>query len=407
MNATSLSSGVADVFRKATSLFRPGVALSSLGEVNAQDASSGYMSRFDLKGHGIALPDVVEFPDFEGITTFPAGTNEEGRLHSQFSQAFDQCDTELLDRSIKQLKSEIEKAFDFTDEENEIKAVQFKNITSIANWYLRYKRQWSSVDRSDIPTSPTFETLRAEGVLGCTIDTDVLQKLLDKDIDNLLAQKVDGVCSPGQGYDRFKMLINNGEHDSLFASLREQMTGRGVLAAAAKYMNCGDLDFKHACLHVCTPEDTHFTQTLQDCTTTSKLVGLHIDPKPVMKIIVYLNEVTDESGPFAFVPQSHRWYFDETEMIFAKGNSTGNYLHSHLHREVASRFPPHFRKNSIIGRFVLDGTPESELLLNAEKRFTTADGGNCIVFDPGNGLHRGGMCASQNRINLQIVLTEK
>ena len=407
MNATSLTSGVANVFRQAASLFRQSEPTPIQTEPQAESAPIGYMSRFDISDHGFALPDVVDFPEFQGISAFPAGTDAEQRLYKQFSQAFDQCDTQLLAQSISQLRAEIENRFDFTEEEDQIKAVQFKNLTSIANWYLRYKTQWSSMDRSDIPANSTFDVLKNDGVFGCTIDTRKLQQLLDQDVSNLLAHKLEGICTPGQGYDRFKMLINNGEHDQLFAALREQMTDQGVLSAAAKYMNSGDLDFKHACLHVCTPEDTHFTQTLQDCKTTSKLIGLHIDPKPVLKIIVYLNDVTKESGPFAYVPQSHRWYFDETEMIFAKGNSTGNYLHSPVHREVASRFPPSFRKNSIIGRFVLDGTSESERLLAAEKLFTTADGGNCIVFDPGNGLHRGGMCASQNRINLQIVLTEK
>lgn len=368
------------------------------------DSPQGYESRFDIDDHGIALPDMAKFPEFSTLKAFPENTAIERDLHQRFRDAFLQSDVELFNQSVGRLQNTVE---DFLGErseaDNEILRKQFKNIGAIARWFIGYKKVWGESSRDDIPSSPIFEALQSEGVYGCHIDTSVVNALIKTDIQNLLSQEVTNICKPGEGYDRSKMLFNDGSNDSLFTALRNEIGGHGILSAASKHHNSSDLDFKHACLHVCTPNDTHFTQTLQDCQTTSKLIGLHVDPKPVIKIIVYLNDVTATSGPFTFIPESHRWRYDETEMICAKGNSTGNYLHSPEHRRIAAAFPPVFRRNAIIGRFILDGTPESERLLATERSYTS-DVANCITFDPGNGLHRGGICTSGNRINLQIAL---
>ena len=39
----------------------------------------------------------------------------------------------------------------------------------------------------------------------------------------------------------------------------------------------------------------------------SSLIGMHFDPKAVMKSIIYLNDVGEESGPFSVVPSTNRW----------------------------------------------------------------------------------------------------
>lgn len=395
MSTAGLQTEIYNVFRKATRFLS--------GPPKTEKPP--YESRFDITDHGMLLPDIADFPECAEVDRFPSGTQEERSLHLKFANAFRTCDSSLFSEAMASLDQAVSSRFPLRPHQEPIKLQQLKNVSAMGNWYINYKSTWEANKRSDIASNDAFDALAADGVHASHIQTDRMCGILKGDIDELLNRKVDGVCRPGEGYDRSRIFPNNGDHDNLFSAIREELSRQGILAAAAKYHNANDLDFKHACLHICTPEDTHFTQTLQDCTTTSQLIGMHVDPKPVMKIIIYLNEVTEAAGPFCFVPGSHRWYFDETELLVAKGNSTGNYLHTPDHRQVALMFPARFRKNAIVGRFILDGTPLSHQLLRREVQYTSAIG-NCLAFDPGNGFHRGGLCTTNNRINLQIVLSE-
>lgn len=157
-------------------------------------------------------------------------------------------------------------------------------------------------------------------------------------------------------------------------------------------------------VHVSRPGDRHHYQQFRDCKTTTRLLNLHMDPKPgVTKAIVYLSEVTEEDGPFQFIAGSQDWEIDPIQRLFAWGNSVGNYLHTSEHRRVASAFPSRYRRNAIVGRLIPDGSDLSEILLRSLKTFTS-DVANVMVFDPSYNLHRGGQCRTGMRVNLQVIL---
>ena len=91
------------------------------------------------------------------------------------------------------------------------------------------------------------------------------------------------------------------------------------------------------------------------------------------------------------------------ERIFAWGTSVGNYCHNPEHRIVANAFPKRYRKNSIIGRLIPDGSELSDFLL-AETTEYLSDTATVMIFDPTFGFHRGGICKSGTRINLQVIM---
>ncbi|MEE8234250.1 MAG: hypothetical protein V3R41_06190 [Gammaproteobacteria bacterium] len=152
------------------------------------------------------------------------------------------------------------------------------------------------------------------------------------------------------------------------------------------------------------PSDQHHYQTFNDSPTGSNLLNLHMDPKPgVMKVMIYLNNVAEDNGPFQAIPNSNHWEIDSIQQIFAWGNSTGNYCHTPLHRKVACAFPSFFRRNAIVGRLIPDGSTQSEMLLSKLITYTS-EKANVILFDPSYTFHRGGLCNEGERINLQVVM---
>ena len=59
--------------------------------------------------------------------------------------------------------------------------------------------------------------------------------------------------------------------------------------------------------------------------------------------------------------------------------------------------PKELRKNVILGRYVLDGTKLSDFLLSQMHEYTS-DECNCIIFDPAQTLHRGGLSNTKTEL---------
>ena len=106
---------------------------------------------------------------------------------------------------------------------------------------------------------------------------------------------------------------------------------------------------------------------------------------------------------FTTIPKSNRWYHPEFERIIACGNSVGNYLSSPDHRKAMSIFPDVMTKNVIMGKYFQDGSDNSNILLNNMHKYTSSEA-DCILFDPSQTIHRGGLCDEGERVNLQIIM---
>ena len=142
---------------------------------------------------------------------------------------------------------------------------------------------------------------------------------------------------------------------------------------------------------------------LYDCDTITKTTNTHIDPKEdVMKAMVYLNDVDEDTGPFCYVEKSNRWVYDSVQDIFGRSITTASYCCDPESRKKVFQFPKFLRVSHNFGRLLLDGTPEQDKILNEQTIFTRSMGNVC-VFDPA-GIHKGGICNSKNRIALQVLM---
>jgi hypothetical protein len=226
--------------------------------------------------------------------------------------------------------------------------------------------------------------------------------MLSEQIDRLLAIQ-DHEAKP-HFYDRF-VTMRKTDRPDVFKAVEEIFNQNNVFTGSSKYnRNSRNLALDTIALHIATPSDTHHYQTLKDLPTTSKCISLHMDPKfNLIKSILYLQDVDEDAGPFTTVPTSNRWFYDPFERMVACGNSTGNYLDSQDKRDAILCMPSKMRKNVILGRYILDGTDTSKMLLNKMHKYTS-DHADCIIFDPTQTLHRGGLCNKGHRINLQILM---
>lgn len=355
-----------------------------------------------IKDHGFELPDICDFPD-AGESLYPEDLDFEP-YDTKFFKCFSKKDTELFNKTYNNFCNDLLKKVTLDKHEREILNEMSKRVkAAVDSYFISCKEQ---VDRPDIKSTPVYEQLEEEGCAGYKVDETFLNQvrtLLSKDIQKLQKQPD---TKPGNvhSYDRI-IRYKKLNSPKLFDLVTKIMKQQGGLPALRKYnRNKKNIEVVGVGLHISRPTDQHHLSTLEDMPTTSKLISLHSDPKyNLMKAIVYLNEVDLHNGPFSTIPTSNRWYHDPFEKAIANGNSTGNYLNSPAHRKVLRIFPEVMRKNTIFGRYILDGTRTSDMLLEKIHPFTS-DEADCIIFDPANTMHRGGLCETGERINLQILM---
>ena len=351
--------------------------------------------------HNISLPDLCDFPD-AGCSIFPETlsfkTHKEHLNHSidiLDATKFKKVHIDLIKRIINTIKLD--------QEEIKILQEQIARIHQTIDVYFNYII--NKINRDDLPETKIYNNLKDEGCSPLElsdIDIKKLNKILGKEIDYL--QNINDHDAKPHFYDRFLQFKINDKPE-LFNELNNIFDKNQVFESASKYLGVNRmLRLDSIALHIATPTDNHHYQTLKDLPTTSKLISLHMDPKfNLVKSILYLNEVDKDTGPFTTIPGSNKWIYDKLERLVACGNSTGNYLHTPKHRKVMRMMPKELRKNVILGRYVLDGTKLSDFLLNQMHEYTS-DECNCIIFDPAQTLHRGGLSNTKNRINLQILM---
>lgn len=348
------------------------------------------------KNHNIILPDIADFPDCHKFKKVER-TKAIKKSVKESQRSLDKGDYDRFSKSLTALIEESDRQSPLPEKLKSIRAKQFTRIREMGRQHIQDEKRKLSVSRSDLPDSEAYRALEHDGVYQTSIDSKKIELLLAEKIKTLMLKTPDEM---ERGYDRSITLSRDDAE--VFNEINHRYKAAGLLDAVSKYHHSGDLKVKSICLHVAAPEDTHYNQTLKDSSHNTKLVGLHFDPKYVMKSLLYLNDVDEGSGPFTFLPGSHRWWFPSASKVFAKGMSVGNYLNSEGHRQVAMQLPQGLRTNSIVGRLIPDGTPLSDRLLANEILYTGARG-TALLFDPSTGFHRGGLCKSKRRINLQIV----
>jgi hypothetical protein len=143
------------------------------------------------------------------------------------------------------------------------------------------------------------------------------------------------------------------------------------------------------------------------------------ESRDAYKAIVCLDDVDEDGGPFGFVPPSYalprprlRWVAARanlTTLLAEEIRSTMPDAHpsrgvwtSQLARRFLGMLPVGLRSSSHFGYDLLDDSPQAARLLADEVRMLGA-AGQCVAFDGGRLVHRGGMVRRGYRTALQVV----
>jgi hypothetical protein len=155
-------------------------------------------------------------------------------------------------------------------------------------------------------------------------------------------------------------------------------------------------------------------------TAPARAAYFHSDEsRDVFKAIVYLDDVSDELGPFGFIPASFAAARPRLEWAVARANLTAlaspeikktlpdvhptrGVFTSRGARRLFGMLPPRFRLNSHFGFDVLDDSDLCQSLLGQEVK-VVAPAGHVIVFDGSRVVHRGGLVRRGRRAALQVV----
>jgi len=338
--------------------------------------------RFDnpIYDHGFVLPDIASFPDVAN----------EPRNESEDLSDIENLRNSIRNKDMSAFKSGYMKYVKHHDSK------LFSKLDQMFNHYCNFPK--SRVDMSGIKSNKIYDDLYENGVSFLDLNLDKCKKIVKPYVDELLGRE-DWRPPPGR-MDRLKKMNDT----PLRAEISKIFEESGIINAASKY-NKGNriLKVANVVLHVSTPTDTQWQQFLYDCSTITKTTNMHIDPKEdVIKSMVYLDDVDEDSGPFSYVQKSNRWIHDEVQDVFGRSITTGSYCYTPKVRSAVFQFPKSLRVSFNFGRLLLDNTPEQDRMLNDQTVFTSSLGNVC-VFDPA-GIHRGAVCNTKNRIALQVLM---
>ena len=336
--------------------------------------------RFDnpIFDHGFIFPDIADFPELKKEPRHHDIEDEHGVY--MMREAIKKSDLDMFKNGYRYY----------------MKNIDTKLSDKLDKMFKFYSRFQSSRQETTLPTNRVYEDLYENGVSCLKVDVSELKERLEQQV-NALSQRPDSRPPVGT-LDRVEELGPN------YINLLNNMFSKlGILQGATKYNKGRPLVVSRAVLHISTPTDQHWKHFLYDCDMLSKTTNLHIDPKEdTIKAIMYINDVTQEDGPFSYVLKSNRWVYDDLQNIFSRSISTSNYCSSPEHRAVVFQLPKVCRVTGFFGRLLLDDSTQQNMILEKE-RMLTSDLGNLCIFDPA-GMHRGGVCKQGTRVALQILM---
>ena len=312
----------------------------------------------------IVLPDLAEFPDF--IREPSNTTDRMTYIVGPMLEAIEQND---YDKFISEL--------DLEDVE----------------WVRRLKHFFDFYQTWERPDYNVKEMY--DGLYVTRGDIESLRTAVQPVVDQLLKQP-DHTPEIGR-FDRFQQL------PELCSQVHNYFEQLDIIEMASAY-NRRSMTVANVVLHVATPTDQNWKQFLQDATTTPKYTNTHIDPKEdVVKAMIYLNDVDTTNGAFHYVKGSNREEIHPVQNIFGRAITTGSYCHNPESRRTVFKLPHGLRVSHNFGRQVMPGT-QWEHYLDQNLKPVTSEEGNIMVFDPGAGIHQGGICETGTRLALQILM---
>ncbi|MDQ2901718.1 MAG: hypothetical protein M3Y07_18255 [Acidobacteriota bacterium] len=257
--------------------------------------------------------------------------------------------------------------------------------------------------RSALSFSALAETLLRDGIAVTSFPEDerlALQRRVAGPLNELLARRE--VAS--RTFKNNQICFTRQEHGDLIGLVAEMYARLGLLDAAAQYLG-RPVGITRMVLQVNDPRDAYLYSSFPDVgLPNSRTNYLHIDRAyGCLKSVIYLSEVGERNGPFCFVRGSTWMEYGALGGIVRRAvDRAGLAECDRGTRQLFMALPKAFRKKSAFGSDLLDGSENSERLLDAEYR-VTSDKGNVALFD-NLGIHRGALVQEGQRRAIFVTL---
>ena len=213
--------------------------------------------------------------------------------------------------------------------------------------------------------------------------------------------------SPDQReFDETRLWIDADKDPELYAWFNETMRSAGVVEAASAYLK-RPVAVAHIVPQINDPTDNFWANHFVDAGVEDSACDYcHVDATyNLLKMIVYVNEVTAENGPFSYVRGSHRaakGFWDG--MIRRANDYAGLSWTERRYRELFLALPRALQRKGAFGADIPNDSAYLGPILDNEM-CVTSENGNGVLFDP-DGIHRGGMVRSGRRLAVGMMLTE-
>ena len=203
--------------------------------------------------------------------------------------------------------------------------------------------------------------------------------------------------------------VGPDRHGELWSIAAAAVERTGVTAASADYFGAAAAKLKSAAVMVNPPDQDWCTRLFSDLELeTPPTVGMHIDSPTycTLKIVLYLDDVGPDQGPFGVIPTSHLWDQGGIDRIRRRAFDRSPLVSRALSaRHKFTSLPPELQVKAEFGGDLLVGAPETDALLAAE-RVMTGPRGQMNIFDP-EAIHRGGHARAGERLVMLLSIAAR
>jgi len=258
--------------------------------------------------------------------------------------------------------------------------------------------------------SPVAKAIDETGAFECHLDEDGKQRLIDllEPRKRLVEEE-----SKHNFYKALTIVPQRGPEADLVVDL---LNDAGIPDGFAEFFN------RKMSLHFWTlirsdPTEVWWKNAYSDVgVSTSPTTYFHVDARfEGPKVMIYLSDVTDDHGPFEYLPGSHRWDRSISLEILNKQierahkkawvNDSTAYYRPYMQldefRSALMNLPTPARQQSHFGDDVLEGS-ELHDFVESTKRTVTSDVADCVAFDGNRMTHRGALAGGATRWALQV-----
>jgi hypothetical protein len=192
--------------------------------------------------------------------------------------------------------------------------------------------------------------------------------------------------------------------DELWTAVEQALSEMGVFEATATVFGADSAKLRSMAVLVNCPDPDWAGKLFRDVEVGAPpTAGFHIDSdcKCATKIVLYLNDVGPEQGPFSIVPGSHRWDEGSHDRVLRSAfDRTGNIVRSAKWRRSFLSLPKEMQTKAEFGGDMVPGSPEAQALLEAEQ-VMTGPRGQLNVFNI-DAIHRGANVRAGERHSMLI-----